>query len=381
MLKKNICKLVLLPFLLNTINILITSWENNWEKNNVQKFYVTAYYSPLPGQSFYLRWDYEKEKKLNWEWVRWASGKEVYIWMLAAPKTYRFWTKIFLEWIWVWTVDDRWWAIVSSGSRWYDWDRIDMWMWYWDEWLKRALAWWKRVVYGKVINENDTPNYPTFSIKDFWLTTNAKAWNQEALPYSIWQNSSKEDIKKIQYILSRLWFFEWENNWIFSDELEKSIINFQIDNNIINSEKNSTAWFYWPKTKESLSKAYAIILTEDKENEEKAKKAELELIKLDSQIKEITQNFVNIENWETSQNVRKLQRTLKILGYFNEKDTAIFWDQTKMALIKYQIEKWLIRNESDNWAWKIGEKTISKINEDLKNAFIFEKERIKNLEF
>ena len=32
-----------------------------------KSFIVTAYYSPLPGQSFYLRGSYEAEKRLNGE--------------------------------------------------------------------------------------------------------------------------------------------------------------------------------------------------------------------------------------------------------------------------------------------------------------------------
>lgn len=93
-----------------------------------KRFIVTAYYSPLPDQSFYLRGSYEADLKLNGNGTHGASGKPVYPGMLAGPKTYAFGTKVYLEGLGVGTVDDRGGAIVSSGSRGYDADRLDIWM-------------------------------------------------------------------------------------------------------------------------------------------------------------------------------------------------------------------------------------------------------------
>ena len=59
-----------------------------------QEFIVTAYYSPLPDQNFYLKGNYEAEKILNGNGTNGASGKPVFIGMIAAPKTYNFGTRI-----------------------------------------------------------------------------------------------------------------------------------------------------------------------------------------------------------------------------------------------------------------------------------------------
>ncbi|MDR1987886.1 MAG: hypothetical protein LBQ24_03920 [Candidatus Peribacteria bacterium] len=53
-------------------------------------FVVTAYYSPLVNQEYYLTGDYESEIRLNGRGTNGASGKEVFSGMLAAPKTYEF---------------------------------------------------------------------------------------------------------------------------------------------------------------------------------------------------------------------------------------------------------------------------------------------------
>lgn len=60
-----------------------------------QKFVTTAYYSPLPNQSFYLRGSYEADVRLNGNGTHGASGRAVYPGMLAAPKTYMFGTQIY----------------------------------------------------------------------------------------------------------------------------------------------------------------------------------------------------------------------------------------------------------------------------------------------
>ena len=77
-------------------------------------FIVTAYYSPLPDQSRYLRGNYEAELRLNGNGTHGASGKPVYAGMLAAPKSYAFGTVIHLEGIGTGTVDDRGGAIVVA---------------------------------------------------------------------------------------------------------------------------------------------------------------------------------------------------------------------------------------------------------------------------
>ena len=71
------------------------------------KFIVTAYYSPLPGQSFYFKGNYEAEKRLNGNGTHGASGAPVYTGMIAAPKSYDFGTQIFFEGLGVGTVSDR----------------------------------------------------------------------------------------------------------------------------------------------------------------------------------------------------------------------------------------------------------------------------------
>lgn len=111
---KNIARVLVFTQLFSLVSPIFAD-EANTQEN--RKFIVTAYYSPLPDQSFYLRGSYEADIKLNGGGTHGASGKAVYPGMLAGPKTYAFGTKVYLEGLGVGTVDDRGGAIVSSGSR------------------------------------------------------------------------------------------------------------------------------------------------------------------------------------------------------------------------------------------------------------------------
>jgi len=152
-------------FLLQKFSWEILAWEIvNWEEDLLncidQKFLITAYYSPLPGQRFYMRGDYMADIRLNWNWTNWADWTEVYMWLLAWPKWYNFWTKIVLPWLWIWTIHDRWWAILAKSN----YHRIDIWMWKWEEWLARALNWWIQFVDWKKCDKS--PNRDALSFLD-----------------------------------------------------------------------------------------------------------------------------------------------------------------------------------------------------------------------
>jgi hypothetical protein len=80
-----------------SFSITFSTFANEEKNTEQKKFIVTAYYSPLPNQSFYLKGSYEADIRLNGNGTHGASGKEVYPGMIAAPKTYAFGTQVYLE--------------------------------------------------------------------------------------------------------------------------------------------------------------------------------------------------------------------------------------------------------------------------------------------
>jgi len=438
-----------------------------------QEFIVTAYYSPLPEQEYYLKWNYEDEIKLNWRWIRWASWLEVFNWMLAWPSKYSFWTKMYLEWIWTWIIADRWWAIVEAWERWYEVDRIDVWMWYWDEGLKKALSWWKRRVKWKII-EIWTSTITDWTTSNVWVNFTSSNINiskinkEEIYRINVWPDSSSDKIKKLQTKLKEVWIYKWEINWIYNketinlliqfqidtwiiksrgaywawywgaktrekfankekelanknakienkeqnvqkttitlpkdifstyvspesnkddvitlqdklkemwlynwesngkyNEIRSILLNYQIDKNIISNKNDIWAWYFWPKTREELKNDYSSFLVKKEQEERDRRKIEEVKILALKLADETIWKIWNPKIWETSKNVRELQKVLITLWYFEWKDTAIYWEKTKISVLNFQIDKNLVWKETDPGAWKIWDKTKTKIKNEL----------------
>ena len=490
---KKILSILLIIWITIPFSLLSVSADSNkWY------FVVTAYYSPLPDQEYYLTGDYESEKRLNGQWIAWASWKSVFSWMLAAPKNYKFGTKIYLEWLWIWEVSDRWGAIVNAGNRGYSYDRIDVWMWHGDEWLKRALYWGKRTIKWNFVSNNSNITLDYHKIASPTWATNWLNKISSIFTMWLWKWSNIESVKKLQQILTETLLYNWEINWIYNSEVIDIIYDFQIDNWLIkswnaywawywwkatralflkkylnwefdtikdtievieieevNNEKDLSvfdtaandynkviklqklllelglyswewtwiykdvidsiydyqlsknivtwiyspwAWNFWPKTRASLKETYIkfidnkedirleeVRIEEEKKEQEKRKKEleekyksleELSLKKAEWVMKNIwTPKFGEISHW-----VRELQVTLKQLGYFDNKDTAIYWEITKKSIISYQIDKKLINSSNDLGAWSIWPKTREAIKYDLKEQFLKEIVKSENID-
>lgn len=214
------------------------------QENQEWYFKVTAYYSPLPGQKSYLTWSYETEIKLN-GWWNTASWKKPSTWTIAAPRNYLFWTKIYIEWYWVWVVEDRWWAIVNSWDNWHIHDRLDIWMGYGDEGLQRTKKWWVRTVKWNIVS-SDTQTYTTFynSVDVEPQTSSIEKYKDL---YVSPENPISEDVKMLQTLLKETNLYFWEIDWDYS-KVKEILIDFQIKNGIISSKNSSEAWYFWNKT-------------------------------------------------------------------------------------------------------------------------------------
>ena len=105
-------------------------------------FIVTAYYSPLPGQSFYVTGSLASDKRLNGNGTHGADGTPVYPGMIAAPGTYSFGTRVSCPGYIDGEIHDRGGAIVKAGERGYAHDRLDFWAGFRHAraWICKALA-------------------------------------------------------------------------------------------------------------------------------------------------------------------------------------------------------------------------------------------------
>lgn len=365
-------------------------------------FVVTAYYSPLPNQKYYFKWSYEADMKLNGRWVAWASWKPVFPGMFAAPKNYSFGTKIYLEWIWVGEVADRWGAIVStdpSESRWYQYDRIDIWMWHGEEWLARALAFWKKTIKGSVVADSSTEitiNLNTipapgsilakYEVSETQEIKNSLTQTQETLSTKNLigklqvnpQNSKEEDIKKLQTIFNEMGIYKGEIDGKY-ESIKNTFITYQAYRKIISSKNSPEAGYFWEKTSTQLNKDYIIALEKNKQQIEQKQKIEAQLASIkksvDTRVEKHISSIGTPKIWDIWENVRNLQKTLKTLWYFKVTDTAIFGETTKKSLLKYQLDKGIISSDKEDGAWVFWPKTKESLKSEL--AIILETQLLK----
>ncbi len=346
--------------------------QKEFNKNNY--FIVTAYYSPLPNQQYYITGNYKDELILNGKWIAGASGEKVFSGMLAAPWKYPFGTKIYLDGLGIGSVEDRGGAIVQAGKRWYNYDRIDVWVGYGEEGLRRALFWWKRKVYGYIVdNWRKTSIDYNIIPSPKWATDGLKKKQKKLaniFDISLWLWSEESLIKQLQEILEKLWFLEKNyNTGVYDNKTINAVYDFQVKNKILSKASDPWAGSYGPKTRKSLKRVYQEYLAE--ELRERSFFIKLEEIKKESLLKakKHVQELEKPRYGEISPRVRKLQKTLASLGFFDYKDTAIFWVKTQNSLIDYQISNKIISNSSAIGAWVFGPKTRIQLQKDLSNIY------------
>ncbi len=330
-------------------------------------FIVTAYYSPLPNQKNYATGDYVREKILNGEWRAWASGRNVFSGMLAAPGKYSFGTKIYLEWLGIGSVEDRGWAIVPAGQRWFAHDRIDVWMWYGDEGLRRAMYWGKRKVKWHVVKKNSgvtlnmkTIPAPAWIAKYIRKPSGSSSYvsTQTSWPNvfnkSIGTKSNPEDIKTLQKFLKSIGKYNWEISWIYNKEIMNFVYDFQIKNKLVTSWSDTYAGYWGRSVRDLLWKQY---LAGDFTQVEKEVAKQLSY---EEKLEELFKNPLN-----TIEETKLLQEILTEMEIYDGGINGVYSDM-RDPILDYQLDRWVIARASDTGGWYFGPKTRASLKEDYK---------------
>lgn len=309
-----------------------------------QTFIVTWYYSPIEWQTFYYKWSLEADKKLNWQWVRWASGKAVFNWMLAAPKTYEFGTKIYFPWYGMGQVEDRWWAIVTAWNRNYSYDRIDIWLGSWEDWLKRALSFGKRELVWYVCPDGDIG----FNMWKFPIYNNLfkdVLWN-----VTLWVWKTDNNVRTLQTHLKDLGYLtNKEVTGYFGNKTESALCQFQVDVWLLKTTDKLCGYF-WPNTGSYMKMAvqwteieWIKVLVANKYSNSKVQLVSNKTItdntKKSSPPTKLMKITSSLTEWVTSYEVRLLQTYLKQISYLTEKEiTGIYGPKTKAWVCKFQSD-------------------------------------------
>ena len=378
-------KILLVSFFISLISLFFASnvFASNLSNCTQRTFIVSWYYSPLPWQSIYYRSDYQSEIRLNWRGTHWASWRAVFNWMIAAPRNYSFWTKIYFPWHWVWEVHDRWQAIVNAGVRWYSHDRIDIWMWHWEEWLMRAISFWKKRLTWYVCNDSRSVwfDFTSFLIHEKFM--DVALWWVYLIPWR-----TDEFVRTLQSYLYALWYISKEHQtWFYWPITRDAVCRFQT-NLWLSNPTQDVCWYFWPATRTAMknisitrwlfsnnyykqyvtSKSELVVLNKNNDdtvslynidNSDEISDWILDTDSFEDVIEEI-ENLVNsndynfwftferwIWRWENSWEVWKLQEWLSLLWYYNNNINYIYDEYTVNAVLSFQLDNWIVTLESN----------------------------------
>jgi len=284
-------------------------------------FTITSYYSPIAGQKIYLTGTMEGDQYINGGGVKGADRTLVYEGMLAAPPHYEFGTKIDCPPFFSGEVHDRGGAIVKAGSRNNAHDRIDVWAGPGEEGLKKALFWGKRT-----------------------LTCTVYSPDVEGQEQYVRLPESQMSLAMLRSLRASPSLTRYENllaNLGYNSADKASWIAFQLRYGMVKSVKDPLAGTIGPNTRaklETIARAMEKNLPEE-----------------------------NLQLGATGEKVRTLQAALIDLKYLKGKSTGRFGEQTKEALVHFQLDEKLITDRKHPAAGYVGPGTVSAIKK-LVNA-------------
>ncbi|MFH1299181.1 MAG: peptidoglycan-binding protein [Patescibacteria group bacterium] len=330
-----------------------------------QTFTISAYYSPLEGQEYYVTGSYDGDIRLNGSGVNSADGTPVYPGMVAAPSSYDFGTKMYIPGVGIVAVHDRGGAILEAGERNYNYDRLDIWMGYGDLGLQRALNWGVRdveiTIYGVDPTVEENVYLEGYSDAEKFIKTTVLA--PQLFPKDIWYGTDGEDVRKLQSYLGILGYFNSNISGYYGDETAMAVYNFQVDQGIVDDWGQLGAGHFGINSRKAMDKVMVDIDIE----------TELE------SIEELNDGFQKMQEYadlaenptyfadylvfgDRGDDVYALQEELQALGYLLLDPTGYYGEVTEHAVFKLQQRWGLIAGRDDLGAGVVGPQTRGMIN-------------------
>lgn len=294
-------------------------------------YVISAYYSPVPGQSRYATGTYEGDIRLNGGGVMTASGTPVSAAQgafVAGPPCMPFGTQLDIEGLGTHQVLDRGGAIKGN--------RLDIWMGYGDVGLKNALTWGKRTVFVSVNGQTGTPSNFSFdigkdSLKTYQVTS---AQDPYVFPRDLAFGDTGEDVARLQQILKDLAFYKYDVSGAYDNNTKLAVESFNIANGVIKpSNVNETGRF---GSTSVASLKFAVVQNREKYFKDMATR--------------------NLGRGSKGEDVKKLQELLLSLGLINS-ITGVYDAETVKAVLAFQIAEGVLKSESDQGAGYFGPMT------------------------
>lgn len=328
------------------------------EQTKTVQCITTGYYSPLPGQSFYVKGSLAADKILNGNGTNGADGTEVYQGMIAAPKNIPFGTKIDIPGVGTGTVHDRGGAIKvleNNGEPVY---RFDIWFGKGEEGLLRALQWGVRkstcqVYYDPALVDESLIFPPVQQI----IKNQQTPSNSPNTTRSLKLGMKGDDVSDLQQKLYDSGYLAAQPTGYFGAQTQQAVIDFQLQKGIISSAGGYGSGIVGPQTQKQLAQITASENQQPQtpsENEEPSTNPNL-ANDLFSETSFVI--AAGLGKDATGDEVKKLQLLLASLNYYEGRIDGEYNYETIDAVLEFQKDHDIIQHEQDYGAGYFGTKT------------------------
>lgn len=376
-------------------------------------YLVTAYYSPVQWQEFYLHNTYEDEIKMDGEWITTASGKPVTIGAVAAPKDKPFGTRVHItqkitikgtsyNMDFHGTIVDRGGAIHSASKL----PRLDIYMGRGQEGLCRALNFWVQTVYVDFDNNTSIPDTTNLDS----IPSTCKNPHNQTVPLasgakkafdpftmSITAGSPAENIKIVQQLLQKAGAYNGSIDGIYGQDMIEAIFQFQKKQWIVAERSDDGAGLYGPKTRTTLKSVLSsediasIVITTTNTQTTSNTTTTPTTTTTPSTTTTTTPTTTtttpqsdsifgsNVFDGTKAEDIREVQKMLKDLGYFNYEIDGLYNKRIVDAIYAFQLERKIVDNATEQGAGYYGPVTKSTV-EEAHRAYLEKKAKIASLE-
>lgn len=162
-----------------------------------------------------------------------------------------------------------------------------------------------------------------------------------------------DDVTKLQEILKNLGYAV-KITGVFDDQTESALYQFQLDQHIVKSKKESGAGYFGPKTIAALEKQYLTSIVHN---------TAITVIDVPSYlVQDLSLN-------ESGDAVRQLQSELQKLNFLKIEPTGLYGPVTAHAVFKFQQSQGLVASAQDVGAQVFGPDTRARLNEIIAARF------------
>ncbi|MCX6733490.1 MAG: peptidoglycan-binding protein [Candidatus Peregrinibacteria bacterium] len=162
-----------------------------------------------------------------------------------------------------------------------------------------------------------------------------------------------DDVTKLQEILKNLGY-DVKITGVFDDQTESALYQFQLDQHIVKSEKDSGAGYFGPKTVAALEKEYIASIVHNQT---------ITVVDVPSYlVQDLSLN-------ESGEAVRQLQSELRKLNFLKIEPTGLYGSVTAHAVFKFQQSQGLVASIDDTGAQVFGPDTRARLNEIIAARF------------